>query len=159
MADIFQKRTLSGWVPADAASEAEWRKQKLGEVYRGKFTKPRNYKVHCLFICLLEKTFENQEAYTDDREFRRAIALAAGHTEQMTTVDGEIRDIPLPYDYDHIPDEDDFAKAFGAAMTVCAAILRMAAPELEEEVSRYANEQYGIECPPIFRKAAAERAA
>jgi hypothetical protein len=159
MADILQRRTLTGWVPEGAESEAEWRKQKLGQVYRGKFSKPRNYKHHCLFLCLLEKTFENQERYANDQDFRRAVAYAAGHVREFMTMDGEVLRYPLSYSYDELPDEDDFTKAFGAAMTVCASILRMAAPELEEEVSRYANENYGIECPAIFREPAREHAA
>jgi hypothetical protein len=159
MADIFLKKTLSGYLPADAPSEAEWRKQKAGQVYRAKVAKPRNYKHHCLFMVLLEQTFDNQSKYHNDKDFRRAIAYEAGHVEEFMTMDGEIHRQALPYDYDHIPDEDDFTKAFGAAMTVCAAILRMAAPELEEEVSRYANENYGIECPRIFRESVRERAA
>ncbi len=138
MAEIFQKRTLSGWIPADEPSQAEWRKQKLGEVYRGKFAKPRNYKHHCQFIKLLELTFNNQEQYTSERMFRRAVALEAGFVDTIITLDGEVHLIPKSYSYDELPDEDDFTKEFGAAMTVCARILRMAAPELEHEVSKYA---------------------
>lgn len=151
MADIFLKRTLTGFAPNDASSENIWRKYKLNDIYRAKVTKPRNYKHHCLFMCLLDKTYENQEKYTNDRMFRRAVAREAGHVEELITLDGEQLLIPLSYSYDEIPDEDDFTKAFGAAMTVCAAILRVTAPFLEEEIARYANENYGIECPLIFR--------
>lgn len=138
MAEIFQRRTLSGWIPADEPSQAEWRKQKLGEVYRGKFAKPRNYKHHCQFMALLELTFNNQEQYTSEKMFRRAIALEAGFVDTIITLDGEVHLMPKAYSYDELPDEDDFTKEFGAAMTVCARILRMAAPDLEHEVSKYA---------------------
>jgi hypothetical protein len=151
VADVFLKRTLAGFTPADGASENIWRKYKLHEVYRAKITKPRNYKHHCLFMCLLEKTYENQSVYTSDKMFRRAVAREAGPVEELITLDGEVLKIPLSYSYDEIPDEDDFTKAFGAAMTVCASILRVTAPFLEEEISRYADEHYGIECPVIFR--------
>jgi len=159
MADILQRRTLTGWVPEGAESEAAWRKQKLGEVYRGKFTKPRNYKHHCLFLCLLEMTFDNQEAYTDDRSFRRAVADAAGWVEEYMTLDGEVKRVAKAYSYEELPDEDDFTKEFGKAMAVCASILRMTAPDLEAEVDRYAIENHHIECPRIFREHARERAA
>jgi hypothetical protein len=159
MAEILQRRTLTGWVPVGAESEAEWRKQKPGQVYRGKFSKPRNYKHHCLFLCLLEMTFDNQERYTDDKAFRRAIAYEAGHVEEFMAFDGEIVRQALPYDYEHLPDEDDFTKEFGKAMTVCASILRMTAPDLEAEVDRFASENHQIECPRIFREHVRERAA
>lgn len=159
MAKILQRRTLTGWIPASAESEAVWRKQKLGEVYGADIAKQRNYKHHCLFICLLEMTFENQERYTDDKAFRRAIAYEAGHVEEFMTMDGEIHRQALPYDYEHLPDEDDFTKEFGKAMTVCAAILKMTAPALEDEVARYAGQNYGIDCPAIFCEPVREHAA
>lgn len=155
MAEIFQKRTLSGWAPADEPSEALWRKQRVGAIYRATVVQPRNYKHHCLFMVLLnEVTFPNQERFTSARQFRRAVAFAAGHCEEMMTLEGEILRFPLPYDYDTIPDEDEFTKAFGAAMAVCAAILRMTCPDLEDEVSKYASENFHIDCPRIFRDGA-----
>lgn len=143
MAELFLRRTLAGFSPADAPSEEAWRKCKVGEVYRARVTKPRNYKHHCHFMALLSLTFENQERYTNPRMFRRAVALEAGHVEQVITLDGEVHLIPLSYSYDEIPDEDDFTRRFGEAMAVCARILRMGAPELEAEVSKYALEHYG----------------
>jgi hypothetical protein len=160
MGEIFQKRTLSGWIPADAPSEAEWRKQKLGEVYRAKVAKPRNYKHHCLFMVLLnELTFPNQRRYENDQDFRRAVAYEAGHVREFVTLDGEVHRYPLPYDYEHLPDEADFTAQFGKAMAVCASILRHTCPDLEDEVARYASENYQVECPRIFREDVRERAA
>lgn len=161
MAEVFLKRTLSGWMPDGPESYDRWQKQRPGKVYRAEVKEMRNYKAHCLFMVLLnEVTFPNQTKFVSARAFRRAVALAAGHTEEFMTLEGEIQWLPLPYDYEHLPDEADFLKAFGAAMTVCAAILGNTCPELEQEVARYANEQYGgIECPRIFRDPAKVRAA
>jgi hypothetical protein len=154
------RKTLTGWTPANEEAQAIHRRQKLGQISRVDIAVPRNYRLHCLFMVLLnEITFPNQERYVDAQQFRRAVALAAGHCEEMMTLDGEILSVPLPYDYDHCPDEGEFTAKFGAAMTICAAILRHTAPDLEEEVARYANEQHGIECPRIFRETAVERAA
>lgn len=156
----FMRKTLTGWVPADEQAQAIHRRQKLGQVSRADIAVPRNYKHHCLFMVLLnEVTFPNQERYVNAQHFRRAVALAAGHCEEMMTLNGEIILVPLPYDYDHCPDEVEFTEKFGAAMTICAAILHHTAPDLEEEVARYANEQYGVECPRIFRESTMERAA
>lgn len=160
MADIFQRRTLTGWVPADAHSEAAWRKQKPGKVYRAKVAAPRNYAHHCLFMVLLnDLTFPNQEAYTNDQDFRRAVAYEAGHVREYRTIHGEIRRDALPYDYEHLPDEANFTEQFGKAMAVCASILRHTCPDLEDEVARYASENYQVDCPRIFREEARERAA
>lgn len=154
------RKTLTGWIPADEQGQAIHKRHKLGQVSRVDIAIPRNYKHHCLFMVLLnEVTFPNQERFVDAQAFRRAVALAAGHCEEMMTLDGEILKVPLPYDYEHCPDEGEFTAKFGAAMTICAAILRHTAPELEEEVARYANEQHGIDCPRIFREPRMERAA
>jgi hypothetical protein len=72
------------------------------------------------------------------------VALEARHVKEFVTLDGERHLVPLRYSYDDIPDEQDFTAAFGAAMTVCARILKMNdLRELEAEVSRYADEHYG----------------
>lgn len=140
----FVRKTLQGWAPADEQAQTMHKRQKLGQVYRADIVQPRNYRHHCMFMALLDLTFQNQERYTNEKMFRRAVALQAGHVDQVITLDGEVTLIPLAYSYDEIPDEQDFAKAFGAAMTVCAKILHdMDLDELEAEVSRYADEHYG----------------
>jgi hypothetical protein len=144
MAKGFVRKTLNGWAPTDDQSQAIHKRQKVGQVYRADIVQPRNYRHHCLFMSLLDLTFQNQERYTEPKMFRRAVALEAGHVDTFVTLDGELHMIPLSYSYDDIPDEQDFAKAFGAAMTVCARILKMQdLDELEAEVSRYADEHYG----------------
>jgi len=140
----FIKKTMNGWVPADEQAKTIHSKEKLGHVYRADIVQPRNYRHHCLFMALMDLTFQNQEVYQDDWAFRTAVALEAGHVRQFITLDGEVALLPLRYSYDDIPDEQDFSKAFGAAMTVCARILKMNdLEELEAEVSRYADEHYG----------------
>jgi hypothetical protein len=143
MAKVLLKKTLTGWSPADEDSASVHRRHKLGTVLKGTVVQPRNYRHHCLFMALLELTFDNQDKYDNPKMFRRAVALAAGHVDQIITLDGECHLVPLSYDYDTIPDEADFTREFGAAMSVCCGILKMTAPELEGEVSRYADQTYG----------------
>ena len=101
-------------------------------------------------MCLLERTYDNQEKFHNDQDFRRAVAYEAGHVREFMTMEGEMLRYPLPYDYEHLPDEDDFTKAFGAAMTVCAAIVRLTAPDLEEEIARDAQSTVYKARHPIF---------
>lgn len=137
-------KTLAGWAPADADAQRMHKRHKLGEIYPAEIVMPRNYRHHCLFISLLKLTFQNQEEYTNERMFRRAVALKAGHVEQFIALDGTAHFIPLSYSYDEIPDEAEFDGAFHAAMVVCAEILHnMALDELEAEVNRHADEHFG----------------
>jgi hypothetical protein len=145
MAELYVRKTLSGFSTIDEAGQEAAKKFKLGEIYRAEIVKSRNYKHHCMFLALLEMCFLNQEKYANFRMFRRAVALEAGHVEQLITLDGEVQLIPLSYSYDEIPDENEFTEKFGAAMTVCARMMHnIGIPELEAEVSKYADQHYGL---------------
>lgn len=142
MARLYLKRTLRGFEPADEPSAELCRKYKQGEVYRADVVKPRSYQHHKLCFALLTLTYQNQERYTDFESFRKAVTMAAGHTEELITIHGEIIRLPKSISYDAL-DEVEFTQVFGAMMNVCAEILGLTAPELEPEVSRYCNENYG----------------
>lgn len=143
MARLYLKKTLSGFVPADEASHATSRKYKLGEAYRADVVKPRSYKHHKLAFSLLNLTFDNQDMYTDFEKFRKAVAIEAGHTEELILPGGEIVRLPKSISYDSL-DEVEFTPVIAAMMTVCAGMLHgMGLEELEAEVSKYCDEHYG----------------
>jgi hypothetical protein len=143
MARLYLKKTLSGFEPADEPSKEIWAAYKRGEVYRGDVVKPRSYHHHKLCMALLNLTYENQERYDNFETFRKAVAFAAGHTTEFTSLDGEIIREPGSLSYDAL-DEIEFTKVFGAMMTVCAHILRdIGLDELEAEVSKYCDSNYG----------------
>lgn len=148
MAQMYLKRTLTGFEPADEPSREHWRKYKLGETYRADVVKPRNYKDHCHCMALLSLTYENlpeqyEARWPTFKAFRRAIAEAAGYVEEYVTVDGEIRRHGLSLSYDSIPDNIEFVQVMGDMMSVCAHILSVETPEFAEEVARYATNKYG----------------
>jgi hypothetical protein len=143
MARLYLKRTLIGFSPADEPSQELAKKFKVGEVYRADVVKPRSYAHHKLAFALLNLTYNNQERWTNFESFRKAVAIAAGHTEELVTVEGEVLYLPRSLSYDAL-DEVEVTKVFGAMMTVCAKILHdMGIAELEGEVSRYCDEHYG----------------
>jgi hypothetical protein len=143
MARLYLTKTLSGFIPADEPSLEVWRRFKLGESYRADIVKPRSYQHHKLCMALLNLTYMNQDRYQNFEPFRKAVAIAAGHTEELVTVDGEILKLPKSLSYDAL-DEIEFTKVFGAMMTVCAHLLHgMGLEELEAEVSKYCDEHYG----------------
>lgn len=144
MARMYLRKTLSGFVPADAPSLEVARKFKLNEVYRSDVVKPRSYRHHKLIMALLNLTYANQEMYTDFERFRKSVAVEAGHVEELVMPDGEIIRLPMSINYDTL-DEVEFTRVAGAMMTVCCRRLKgIGADELEAEVSRYADENYGM---------------
>ena len=142
MAKLYLRKTLRGFEPADDPSKEAWRRFKQGEVYRADVVKPRSYQHHKLCFALLNLTYANQDRWNSFEAFRKAVAIAAGHTEELVTVHGEIIRLPKSLSYDSL-DEVEFTQVFGAMMTVCAEILGLTCPELEPEVSKYADEHYG----------------
>lgn len=144
MARLYLRRTLTGFVPADDPSLEVIKKFKVGEIFRGDIVKPRSYQHHKLILALLNLTYENQERYTSFDVFRKAVAFAAGHVIEYPSLDGEIIREADSLSYDRL-DEIEFTQVAGAMMTVCAHILGdMDLQELEAEVSRYADEHYGM---------------
>ena len=142
MARLYLKRTLSGFSPADEPSADIARKYKVGEIYRADIVKPRSYQHHKLCMALLTLTYQNQERYTSFDMFRKAVALEAGHDNEIIKLDGEVVLEPGSLSYDAL-DEVEFTRVMASMMTICAQILDVTEPELTGEVSRYADEHYG----------------
>ncbi|MDE2107343.1 MAG: DUF1367 family protein [Patescibacteria group bacterium] len=142
MARLFLRKTLTGFAPADGPSTETWKRYKLNEVYKSDVVKPRSYRHHCLAFALLSLTFDNQDRYDNFEHFRKAVAIAAGHVEELVTLDGEVLLQPKSISYDAL-DEVEFTQVSAAMMAVCARLLDVSEPELAAEVSRYADATYG----------------
>ncbi len=136
--DIYLTRTLNGLVPADEEAKQAVKRWKIGETLKCSVRKPRCYTNHKRYFGLLNLTFENQERYTSFEHFRKAVQIAAGHVDELITLDGEVVLMPKSIAYDAL-DEMEFSKVFGETMKVCAKILGdLDLHELETEVARYA---------------------
>lgn len=136
--DIFLTRTLAGLVPTDEAAKQAVRRWKMGETLKCSVRKPRDYTNHKRYFALLNLTFANQEKYLSFEHFRKAVQIAAGHVDELITLDGEITFLPKSIAYDAL-DEMEFSKVFAETMTVCAKILGdLDLDELRIEVERYA---------------------
>jgi hypothetical protein len=143
VARAYLVRTKTGFEPADEPSREICSKFKVGDAYRAEIVKPRSYAHHKMIFALLNLTYENQDRYDNFESFRKAVAMAAGHTEELVTLHGEIVRLPKSLSYEAL-DEIEFTKIAAEMMTVCCSILGdIGAHELEAEVSRYASNNYG----------------
>lgn len=143
VARVYLKRIGGGFVPADAESEDLCKKFKLGEIYRGDVVKPRSYEHHKLIFALLNTTYQNQDRYDNFEDFRKVVAIAAGHSREFVTLDGEIVREAQSISYDAL-DQVEFQKVAGAMLTVCAHLLHdMNVDELAHQVGIYADQNYG----------------
>jgi hypothetical protein len=136
--DIFLTKTLSGLAASDEEAKQALKRWKVGETLKCSVRKPRSYKNHKHYFALLNLTSENQDRYTSFEHFRKAVQIAAGHVDELITLEGEVVLIPKSIAYDAL-DEMEFGKVFGETMTVCAKILGdLDLRELENEVARFA---------------------
>lgn len=137
--DIYLQRTLAGLVPADEEAKQAFKRWKLGETLRCSVRKPRCYKNHKHYFALLSTVFENQERYTNFHMFRKAVELAAGHVDEIITVDGEIHFEIKSIDYSSM-DELEFGDLFARVMRVCVEnfLQGVDVDELRCQVERYA---------------------
>lgn len=147
MADLFLNRTLRGFEPADAHAAEYHKALKIGCTVRATVKIPRSGPHHRLIFALLSLSYQNlpekySELWRSFDQFRKAIALEAGHVEIIKRRDGEIVEIPGSLSFDAL-DEHEFQKVSGAMMSICAFILDMSEPELAAEVSRYSDSSYG----------------
>ena len=138
MSEIYLTKTLTGFVPADEQARQAVKRWKIGETLKCNVKKPRDYTNHKRYFALLNLTYENQEKYHNFEMFRKAVQIAAGHVDELITLDGEVVLIPRSIDYTTL-DELQFGIVFAETMAVCAKILGdLKLHELEQEVMRYA---------------------
>jgi hypothetical protein len=136
--EIFLTKTLNGLAASDEEGKQALKRWKVGETLKCSVKKPRCYTNHKRYFGLLTLTFENQDKYTSFEHFRKAVQIAAGHVDELITLDGEVVLIPKSIAYDAL-DEMEFGKVFAETMTVCAKILGdLELHHLEQEVARYA---------------------
>ena len=143
MARVFLRRTLTGFQPAGETDLEACKRFKVGEVYKAGVVKPRSYQHHKLCMALLSMTYANQERYGNFEDFRKAVAMAAGHSKEFVGIDGEIWREAGSLSYDAL-DQAEFEALFPKMMDVCAVILHdMDRAELAQQCEIYASERYG----------------
>ena len=88
------RRTLSGFIPANPASDAFAQSVKLGDLVELKGRRPRNLRHHNLFFSALELLFQNQERYATKEELLAAVKVALGHCNYVVSKGGHRIAIP-----------------------------------------------------------------
>jgi hypothetical protein len=135
---ILCKKGLRGLEPFDDAAVETLKRFKLGESMWVEVRKARNVKFHRMYFGLLNLTYDNQSNYTSFEHFRKAVQIAAGHVEELITLDGEVLLQPKSIAFDQL-DELGFHAVFSETMKVCAKLLGdLDLHDLEMEVLRAA---------------------
>lgn len=90
--DLYCTNTVRGLVPNYDADFEEKKKLRIGQVYKVKVTKARNYEFHQKYFALINCAWEYQNEGVQEffknniNLFRKAVEVASGHCEQEYSI-------------------------------------------------------------------------
>ena len=116
MAEAFLIKSSGALHPADEAAAELLRGVASGTTLKVKWTRPRSYEQHRLFFALLNKVYENQDAYESREHLRAALLTAVGHCDMVYMPHtGAAVAIPKSIAF-HALDQDGFNSIFNACI-------------------------------------------
>ena len=114
---FLRKCTGGGLVADDALSKERLDKFKAGTILRTDLTKPRNYMFHKKFFAMRNVAFENQEQYTDDEAFRKALIIEAGYYDEIRLLDGTVLKVARSINFGSM-EEVEFGELYAKVFSV-----------------------------------------
>lgn len=121
MAELLLVKTMGPSLrAADPEAEVAIKALAAGEVVRARVTKPRNGRFHRRFFAMLSLVFENQEAFTDREQFRKACLIEAGYYTDVKLLDGTVSREAQSMSFTAM-DELTFRQVYNAVVNVILA--------------------------------------
>lgn len=138
MAELFLRKTLSGFVAADEASQDAMRSYKLNETYRANVVKPRDLINHRRYWALVNMVFKNSDVYKSPDQLHQHLKILAGRCSPVVSkATGETYLIADSISFSAM-DETEFQAFWSRCITaVCEHIL----PGIEEFAVTYEIER------------------
>ena len=120
MSELFMRRNLSGFEPADGA---EMPHVKIGAVVKVKISQPRNAKHHRKFYALMNLVFQNQETYETLDDLVYAIKIATFHCKGYLKADGSTFYVPRSIAF-HKMDQTQFNEFYDRVLRlICDRVI------------------------------------
>lgn len=85
MAEIYLRRTLSGFTPDDESSADAVKGYRLGEVYKANIVKHRNLKNHRRWWALCSLIYQNSDQFKSAEQVHDYLKILAGHCTQIVS--------------------------------------------------------------------------
>ena len=138
MAEILLIKELSGkFIPAYDTDLELAKKIKVGDIYRFKYSRPRNIKFHKKFFALIKLVFENQDNYTDIDDLRYDLTIEAGFWEEKTNfITGEVKRIAKSINFASM-DEDEFSKLYTSMLDTVLRVFGWSGEDIEENIAEF----------------------
>jgi Protein of unknown function (DUF1367) len=87
MTDVYLRRTLSGFAPADEAATEALRRIKQGATVLAEIRQPRNVRFHRMFFGLLQTTWQACGDWPSVEALLRELKFRTGHVDRQRVVD------------------------------------------------------------------------
>ena len=133
---ILLARKGNALFAADADSESYIMKLKQGDVVKAQVTRPRSIKQHRLLWSILNEIIKHQpepEVYKDSKQLLKALKIATGHFEVLTTIEGHKVEMPLSIDFASLP-QDEFNEWFNRALDIIFKHILPHDPVLQDHI-------------------------
>lgn len=138
MKDIFLVKQLNGtFLPAYDSDKELMSKIKVGEIYKYKFSKPRNVKFHRKFFALINLVYQNQEHYNSIDHLRYDLTIESGFYEVRTNkFTGEEIVEAKSISFSSM-DEVEFSDLYNKFLSTVVRVFGWDGADIEENISEF----------------------
>jgi len=136
MPEILLMKNFGKLEAVDPVSEAYLKGLSIGEIVKVKITKPRHGSFHRKVFSLLKLAFDNQDAFDDFDDFRKAVTIAAGFYRDRRMFDGSYMREAKSISYSAM-DDLEFQRYFNEIFKVITELLGTDDVTLAQEVQQY----------------------
>lgn len=138
MKEIHLVKQLNGsLLPAYDSDKEMLGNIKAGEIYKYKFSKPRNVKFHRKFFALINLVYHNQEHYTSADHLRYDLTIESGYYDiRVNKFTGEEIKVAKSIAFASM-DEVEFSKLYGAFLTTVVRVFGWDGADIEANISEF----------------------
>ena len=138
MKDIYLVKQLNGtFIPAYDSDKELMSNIKVGEIYKYKFSKPRNIKFHRKFFALINLVYQNQEHYSSIEHLRRDLTIESGYYNvRVNKFTGEEIIEPKSISFASM-DEIEFGKLYGKFLVTVIRVFGWDGEEIENNIADF----------------------
>lgn len=138
MKEIHLVKQLNGTlIPAYDSDKELMSKIKVGEIYKYKFSKPRNIRFHRKFFALINLVYQNQEHYTNAEHLRYDLTIESGFYDiRVNKFTGEEIKVAKSISFASM-DEVTFSDLYNKFLTTVVRVFGWDGEDIEENVAEF----------------------
>lgn len=138
MKEIYLVKQLNGsLIPAYDSDKEMLSSIKVGEIYKYKFSKPRNIKFHRKFFALINLVYHNQDHYTSADDLRHDLTIESGFFElRVNKFTGEEVKVAKSIAFASM-DEVEFSSLYSKFLDTVVRVFGWDGEDIEQNISEF----------------------